>query len=167
MSYVLSSIPSKAAYQIPSNAAHQWAAHLPPEPVHVGRLLIAFCIGIVATLAWQSYGDAAREKIANSSPRLSWLATSAVRVSQADAAAFSPDRKELNAISIGLTGLQQRIDQIAAAQEQMAEDITNRLQTVEQDIADKISTPPAQAAAVPALKPPSRPSPPEGPRPGR
>jgi hypothetical protein len=159
MSYVLSSIPSKAAYQIPSNAAHQWAAQLPPEPVHVGRLLIAFCIGIVATLAWQS--------IANSSLRLSWLVPSAVRVSQADAAAFSPDRKELNAISIGLAGLQQRIDQIAAAQEQMAEDITNRLQTVEQDIADKISTPPAQAAAVPALKPPSRPSPPEGPRPGR
>jgi hypothetical protein len=48
----------------------------------------------------------------------------------------------------------------------MAEDITNRLQTVEQDIADKISAPPAQAAAVPALKLPSRLSPAEGPRPG-
>jgi hypothetical protein len=166
MSYVLSSIPSKAAYQIPT-LAHQWAAQLPPEPVHVGRLLIAFCIGIVATLAWQSYGGAVREMIANSSPRLSWLAPSAAPVSQADAAAISPDRKELNAISIGLAGLQQRIDQIPAAQEQMAGDITNRLQAVEQDIADKISPPPAQAAAVPALKPPPRPSPPEGPRPGR
>jgi hypothetical protein len=95
------------------------------------------------------------------------LAPSAVSVSQADPAAFSPDQKELKAISSGLAGLQQRVDQIAAPQEQMAGDITNRLQAVEQDIADKISTPPAQAAAVPALKPPSRPSPPEGPRPGR
>jgi hypothetical protein len=162
MSYVLSSIPSKAAYQ--------WAAQLPPEPVHVGRLLIAFCIGIVATLAWQSYGDAAREMIARSSSRLAWLAplaAPAAPASQADAAAFSPDQKELKAISTGLAGLQQRVDQIAAAQEQMAGDITNRLQAVEQDIADKISAPPAQAAAAPALKPPSRPSPPEGPRPGR
>jgi hypothetical protein len=56
----------------------EWAAQFPPEPVHAGRLLIAFCIGIVATLAWQSYGGAAREMIANSSPRLSWLAPSAV-----------------------------------------------------------------------------------------
>jgi hypothetical protein len=50
----------------------EWAAQFPPEPVHAGRLLIAFCIGIDATLAWQSYGGAAREMIANSSPRLSW-----------------------------------------------------------------------------------------------
>ena len=163
MSYVLSSIPSKIAYQTPSNAAQQWAAQLPPEPIHVGRLLITFCIGVVATLAWQSYGDAAREMIANSSPRLSWLAPSAALAAQA--AAPSPDREELKAISIGLAGLQQRVDQIAAAQEQMAGDITNRLQAVEQDIADRIPAPQALAAAAP-LKPPSRPAPPEGPRPG-
>jgi hypothetical protein len=48
----------------------EWSAQFPPEPVHAGRLLIAFCIGIVATLAWQSYGGAVREMIANSSPRL-------------------------------------------------------------------------------------------------
>ena len=166
MSYVLSSIPAKAAYQTPSNAAQQWAAQLPPEPIHLGRLLITFCIGVVAALAWQSYGDAAREMIANSSPRLSWLAPSAALGAQATAAP-SPDQKELKAISIGLAGLQQRVDQIAAAQEQMAGDITNRLQAVEQDIADKTLVPPPLAAAVPALKPPSRPSPPEGPRPGR
>ena len=38
------------------------------------RLLIAFFIGVVATLAGQSYGNTAREIIANSSPQLSWLA---------------------------------------------------------------------------------------------
>src|SRR5258708_38873042 len=33
---------------------------------------ITFCIGVVATLAWLSYGDAARRTIANSFPRLGW-----------------------------------------------------------------------------------------------
>jgi cell division protein FtsN len=34
------------------------------------RFLIAFCIGVAATLAWQSYGDAVRKMTASSSPRL-------------------------------------------------------------------------------------------------
>jgi hypothetical protein len=37
------------------------------------RFLIAFCIGVAATLAWWSYGDAARQMIASSYPRLLWL----------------------------------------------------------------------------------------------
>jgi hypothetical protein len=40
----------------------------------LARFLITFCIGVAATVAWQSYGDAAREMIANSSPQLGWLA---------------------------------------------------------------------------------------------
>jgi hypothetical protein len=36
----------------------------------VAGLLIAFCIGVAATLAWQSHGDAVRKIIANSSPQL-------------------------------------------------------------------------------------------------
>jgi hypothetical protein len=36
----------------------------------LARFLIAFCIGVAATLAWQSYGDAARKMIARSSPQL-------------------------------------------------------------------------------------------------
>jgi hypothetical protein len=38
------------------------------------RFLIAFCSGVAAMLAWWSYGDAARQKIASSYPRLVWLA---------------------------------------------------------------------------------------------
>src|SRR6266566_3898978 len=33
----------------------------------LARFLITFCIGVAAILAWQSYGDAAREMIASSS----------------------------------------------------------------------------------------------------
>src|SRR5258706_16338135 len=42
-------------------------------PLAVARFLITFCVGGAATLAWQSYGDAGREMIANSSPQLGWL----------------------------------------------------------------------------------------------
>src|SRR5260370_9187712 len=43
---------------------------------------ITFCIGVVATLAWLSYGDAARRTIANSFPRLGWSVPQAPPVTQ-------------------------------------------------------------------------------------
>src|SRR5712671_1308561 len=69
------------------------------------RFLIIFCIGVAATLAWQSYGDTAREMIANSYPRFGWLAPQAEPVAQnapdvialAAPAALSPDQLQLNA----------------------------------------------------------------------
>jgi hypothetical protein len=92
----------------------------------VVRFLIAFCIGIAATLAWQHHGDAAREMIASSSPQLGWLAPQAVPVAQtapdmivpAAPADPSPDREELKAISSGLAAVQQSVDQLAATHEQ-------------------------------------------------
>src|SRR5258705_5773993 len=46
------------------------------------RFLIMFCIGVAATFAWQSYGDAARERIASSYPQLGWLAPQAARIAR-------------------------------------------------------------------------------------
>jgi hypothetical protein len=43
----------------------------------LARFLIAFCSGVAATLAWQSYGDAARRMIASSSPQVGWSAPQA------------------------------------------------------------------------------------------
>ena len=37
-----------------------------------GRYLVAICIGVAATLAWQSYGDAAKQIIATRAPELGW-----------------------------------------------------------------------------------------------
>src|SRR5215470_6063163 len=48
----------------------------------LSRFLIAFCSGVAATLAWWSYGDAARQMIANSYPQLGWLVTKAEPVAQ-------------------------------------------------------------------------------------
>jgi hypothetical protein len=39
----------------------------------LARFLVAACVGVAATLAWQSYGDTAKQMIANSAPQLSWL----------------------------------------------------------------------------------------------
>ena len=118
-----------------------------------GRYLVAILIGVAATLAWQSYGDSAREMIAGSSPQLSWLAPPAAPVAEAPAAP-SPDQEELKEIWLSLAGVRQRVDQIAAqlaaGQEQVTRDINN-LQAVEQDILDKISAPPPRPAA-PARK---------------
>jgi hypothetical protein len=132
----------------------------------LSRFLITFCIGVAATLAWQSYGGTAREIIANSSPQLSWLAPPAAPVAEASglappaapvaeaSAAPSPDQEELKGIWFGLAGVRQRVDeiaaQLAAGQEQVTRDINN-LKAVEQDILDKISAPPPRPAA-PARK---------------
>jgi hypothetical protein len=96
-------------------------------------------------LAWQSYGDAAREVIASSSEQLSWLAPPAAGVAQAAPrmiapaapAAPSPDLEQIKAMSLGLAVVRQSVDQlaaqVAAGQEQMTRDIT-KLQAAEQDI---------------------------------
>ena len=179
MSSALSSMQSRSA---------QWAAEEPsvgatvrrrgpgverqlpaPTPASPGfvltHFLMAFCIGVAATLAWQSYGDAAREMIAHASPRLDWLAPQAAPtapVALADPAALSLDQEELKAISFGLAGVRQRVDQIAAqlaaGQEQMTGDITNKLQAAEQDILDKIAAPPPQSAAARRTAPTATPA---------
>ena len=41
------------------------------------RFLITFCIGVAATLTWQSYNGAVKKIIAGSSPQFAWLAPQA------------------------------------------------------------------------------------------
>jgi len=90
------------------------------------RFVIIFCIGGASTLAWQSYGDAAREMIANSYPQLGWLAPQAEPAAQnaPELVAPSLDQQQLNAISADLDTVRQSIDRIAASmtaiQEQMS-----------------------------------------------
>jgi uncharacterized coiled-coil protein SlyX len=95
--------------------------------------------------------------IANSSPRLSWLAPSPAPVGEATFAAPSSDQEELKTLSAGLAEVRQRVDQIAAqlpaVQEQMTRDISNKLEAVEHEIFDKVS------AALPRPTAASRASP--------
>jgi hypothetical protein len=130
------------------------------------RLLIAFGVGIAATLAWQSYGDAARETIASSYPQLGWLAPQAAAAQAApatiEAATASLDQQEIKAMSLNLAAVRQRVDQlaaqVAAGQDQITRDFTAKLHAAEQDILDKISAPAPQPAAAFARKPVPQPS---------
>ena len=120
------------------------------------RLLSVFCFGIVATLAWQSYGDAARAMIASSYPQLGWLAPqSAAQTAPAMIVPTitSPDPEELKTISLSLAAMRQRVDELAASQDQITRDINTKLQVAKQEILDKISAPSPQLATAPAHKP--------------
>jgi len=84
------------------------------------RFLITFASVVAATLAWQSYGDAAREMIANSYPQLGWLTPQAEPVAQnapdvialAAPATPSPDQQQSNVTSLDLDAMRQSVDQI-------------------------------------------------------
>jgi len=96
---------------------------------------ITFCIGVAATLTWQTYGDAARNAIATSFPRLVWLAPQATPVAQntsdifapAASAASFPDQQQLDAMSLDLDAVRQSVDRMAtsitAGQEQMTRSV--------------------------------------------
>jgi hypothetical protein len=129
------------------------------------RFLIIFCFGVGATLAWQSYGDAAREMIANSSPQLSWLAPQATPLAQtasdmpapAPSATPSPELKQLKEMSLAFATVRQSMDQLAASQQQMADGIA-KLAADQQELLHKISAPPPRPAPAPARKPVPLPS---------
>src|SRR5215472_2146470 len=83
----------------------------------LARFLVTFCIGVAATLAWLSYGDAARNMIASSSPQLGWLAPQPAAPQAAPPAGLPSDQQQqqqLNAISLGLAAMRQSVDQLAA-----------------------------------------------------
>jgi hypothetical protein len=136
----------------------------------LARFLIIFFIGVVAAFVWQSYGDAARQMIANSSPQLRWLAPQIAAQAAPDMAAPtvtatpSPDVQQLKAMSLGLAALRQSVEQLAAAHQQMTDEIA-KLQATEQEILDKVSAPPRPTAAparksAPTAPPPSSQGPP-------
>ena len=113
------------------------------------RFLIIFCIGISATLAWQSYGDSAGEMIASSYPQLSWLAPQAERVAQnapdliglASPIASSPDQQQPNARLVDLEAVRQSIDRIAISIASSQAQMTNsadRIATSQDQIARSV-----------------------------
>jgi hypothetical protein len=148
-------------------------------PLAVARFVITFLIGVGATLAWQSYGDTAREMIANASPLLAWLAPPPVAQDPAETiapvapvgtpAASSADLQQLGAASLDLYAVRQGVDRIAANQDQMTRTIGQlaagqeqmtreiaKLQSLEQYLLYKNSEPPPRPA--PAARPAGRPA---------
>ena len=139
------------------------------------RFFIAVLIGIGATLAWQSHGDAAREMVVARAPSLGWLLSVSTTKSPAVAATAPDPVQQLEPLASNLDVVRRSVEQLAAKQEQMAQNIVT-LQALEEDIRQKVSSPPPppsqQAAPIPQYKPPQpraqsssvpRPPPPAGP----
>jgi hypothetical protein len=85
-------------------------------------------------------------------PELNWVAPQdAVAQTVPDTvvpAIASLNQQELKTISLGLAAVRQKVDQLAANQQQMARDFTTKLQAAEQGILEKISGSPSQPIAA-------------------
>jgi hypothetical protein len=118
---------------------------------------IAVLIGVGATLAWQSHSDAAREMVVARVPTLAWLLYVSATKSPVVAATLPDPMQQLEPLASNLDVVRRSVEQLAAKQEQMAQNIAT-LQAVEEDIRQKMSstppTPSQQAASIPPPKPP-------------
>src|SRR5713226_4596226 len=119
------------------------------------RFFIAVLIGIGATLAWQSHGDAARDMVVARAQLLGWLFSISTTKSPAVAATAPDPVQQLEPLASNLDVVRRSVEQLAAKQEQMAQNIAT-LQAVDEDIRQKVSSPPPsqQAPSIPQHKPP-------------
>jgi hypothetical protein len=141
------------------------------------RFFIAALIGVGATLAWQSYGEEAKEMVRTWIPSVAWLlpvsttnsspdglmlaqeaappqSASVTQTSAPTAAATSPELVQLEPMARDLAVMRRSLERLAAKQEQMAQNIAT-VQAIDQDIRQKmLSRPPSPAVPVPPRKPP-------------
>ncbi len=159
-----------------------------PLPSHrltfaVVVLMVTFCIGAATAMAWQVFGGAAKEMIANANPPLGSPAPQAaaqdnpVAVAPPAAPADPQPPNSLDAVqqsidqitasqhqimhSVGLLGANQdqiarNVDQLAAGQQQMTREIA-KLHDIAQYLLYKSSEPRPQPASAPAHNPVLRP----------
>jgi hypothetical protein len=125
----------------------------------LARFFLAVLIGVGGTLAWQFYGEEAKEMLRTWAPSLGWL----LPVSTMKAPAPTVTTADLKPVAIDLALVRRSIeqlganqDQLARKQDQLAQAIAT-MQAAEQDISQKILAlaPPApKTARVPPSKPP-------------
>ena len=125
----------------------------------VTRFFIAVLIGVGATLALQSHGDAAREMLLTRAPTLAWLLPVSTTKSPVVAAATPDLAQQLGPLASNLDGVRRSVEQLATKQEQMAQNIV-ALQAAEEDIRQKMSSaPPPSAQPAASIQQPRQPQP--------
>ena len=120
----------------------------------LSRFITAVLLGVGATLAWQSHGDEAKEMVRTRAPSLAWLLPISSTKSPV-AVTNSPDSApQLEAMARNLAVMRLSLEQLAAKQDQIANNIVT-VPAVEQDIREKPSSPPpSKPASVAPRKPP-------------
>jgi hypothetical protein len=144
------------------------------------RYLVAILIGVAATLAWQSYSDAAKRAIATSATELGWSPEAkrmiaswvqqlgwtkspagsekqAAPVAQTAPTTPSLDPEKAQQMSQNLVAVRETVQELAASQNQVTREIAN-LESAVMEILEKTPAPP-QPPAVSARKPTLVPSP--------
>jgi hypothetical protein len=137
------------------------------------RYLVAICIGVAGTLAWQSYGDAAKQVIVTRAPELGWSPQAKQMIAswtvgwmkppaektapEAVASSKAPpvpaiDSAQVQQIAQSLAALRETVGQIAASQDQTSREIA-RLESAVAELILKFPEPSAQPPAAPARKP--------------
>jgi len=125
-------------------------------PLAFARYLIAFFIGVTATLAWQAYGDTAREMIAPAASSADQRQFNAMWL-DLDAVRQSIDRVATS-VTTSQEQIRRSVDQLAAGQEHMTREIA-KLQAVEQYVLYRSSDPALRPSPASIFKPVLRPSP--------
>jgi len=139
------------------------------------RYLVGILIGVAATLAWQSYGESAKQIIATRAPELGWspdakqmIATSiqwigwtkppaglekqAPLVAQTAPTTASLDPVQVQQMTRDLAALRQTVEQLAGGQDQVARQIA-RLEAAVAELIARTPESPAQPSVSPARKP--------------
>jgi hypothetical protein len=138
------------------------------------RYLVAVLIGVAATLAWQSYGDVAKQIIATSIPelgsspeakqmiansiqQLGWtkppvVESKAAPVAQTAPATPSIDAEQVHQMARDLATLRQTVEQLAAGLDQVTREI-GKLEAADVEILAKITAAPPPPRPAPARKP--------------
>jgi hypothetical protein len=139
------------------------------------RYLVAMLIGVAATLAWQSYGESAKQIFVTRAPELGWspeakqmIAASvqwigwtkptasrerqAPPIAQTTPTTPSFDLGQVQQMTQNLAALRQAVELQAGGQDRMARDIA-RLEAAVAELIAKIQESPAQASVAPARKP--------------
>jgi hypothetical protein len=145
------------------------ARHRPSIGRRIFRALARFCIavliGVGATLGWQSYGDAAREMLAARAPELAWLLPVSATKSPVAAATPANPALQLEPLASNLEIVRRSVEQLAAKQEQMAQNIS-ALQVIDEEIRQKVSSPTPALAQPVAATPQPKPAQPRAQPPG-
>ena len=138
------------------------------------RFLVAICLGIAGTLAWQSYGEATKRIIATRAPELGWspgakqmiassiewlgrtksasLENTAPQTVAPKGTAPSLDPAQVQQMAQNLAELREMVQQLTAGQDQTRREI-DKLESAIVEILMKMPEAPPQPPAAPARKP--------------
>jgi hypothetical protein len=128
------------------------------------RYLVAICVGVAAILAWQSYGEAAKQITATRAPELGWspgakqmiaswvqhlgwtkppvIESKAAPVTQTAPEMVAPkapaapslNPQQVQQIEKDIAAVRQAVEQLAASQDEMAREMRREMARLESDL---------------------------------